>query len=90
MAAWWHNPTNENSLRFTDSAHLFFIKHGVKSEKFECDVLPIILLRLERHMTCPYYVCGTKSVYVYGHFEAVMLHLIDGNIPAYLKNLATA
>lgn len=50
-------------------------------------ITPRDLLLLERHFSCLYFVQNLKNLIVFDETTASMLHLHNGDLQTYLKNL---
>lgn len=91
--SWWHNPTNENSMRLTESGYKL-LKNYLNIEHFSATVkttlgknLKIFLL-LERNIKSPYYIERANRITFFGEQDFIMLTLMDGNLDQYLENLS--
>lgn len=90
-ATWWHNPTNPDSLRLSLPAFNKLKKTELENWKFKLDntIKPKTLLQLEKKFTSPYHIHNSKTIYVYGEQEAIMLVLHGNNLEKYLDNQAS-
>ena len=89
-ASWWHNPLNPDSLRLTRPAFVMLGKNKeIKSWQFKLptELVTRAYIQLEKHFTSPYYIPNSKSIYVFGEQDMIMLSLHGSNLQQYLDNL---
>jgi len=90
-ASWWFNPVNPDSLRLTKPAfNMLNQNKEIKNWHFKLSqpLVPRAYIQLEKHFTSPYYISGSKSVYVFDERDSIMLALHGSNLQQYLDNLA--
>lgn len=95
ISTWWRNTRVHSGLRLTEEGFKAFtqqlfvkrytisIQESVKAIKHN----PRLLLQLDHHITCPYYLPPRKqSIVVFGEQEANMISLYNGDLKLYMAN----
>lgn len=87
----WRNPLNPDSLRLTPSGYKWAVQLcNQTAYKFK-PTKPItngVLLKLERHLTAPYFLENRTTLAVFSEQDALMLELNGHNLEQYLDTLA--
>ena len=87
----WNNPKDKDSLRLSITGYRFVVSE-LKLTQYKFEVDPPLtnknLLQLERYFPGMYFILSDKFI-VFDEAEASMIHLMDGNLVAYLNNLET-
>jgi hypothetical protein len=93
MLHWWQNLRAEGGLRLTDAGVIAFRDHA----ELECythelptkqPLTKLMLLKLDRSITMPYYIGPKRTIVFFGSREAMMAALY-GDLAKYIQNLST-
>ena len=93
MLSWWQNLRTEGGLRLTDAGLAAFRDHA----DLECythelptkqPLTKLMLLKLDRSITMPYYIGPRRTIVFFGSREAMMAALY-GDLAKYIQNLST-
>ena len=93
MLYWWQNLRADGGLRLTDSGVVASRDHA----ELECythelptkqPLTKLMLLKLDRSITMPYYIGPQRTIVFFGSREAMMAALY-GDLAKYIQNLST-
>lgn len=93
MLSWWQNLRAEGGLRLTDAgltalrdhADLECYTHELPTKQ---PLTKLMLLKLDRSITMPYYIGPKRTIVFFGSREAMMAALY-GDLAKYIQNLST-
>jgi len=91
MHVWWMTPYSPIGLRLTSDGNKF-LSSTLKLTKYtytikEDNVKSLRLyLRMNKHLTSPYYLQGADTIILYGETDACMMGMYGGDIATYLNN----
>ena len=90
LKSWWVNPRKKvtGGLRLTLLGYQCLTSAGVKVHQISFEI-PIVvtnqlLVRLDRHIDCPFYLTNYE-IFVFGERMAIELVLFSGNITRFLQ-----
>ncbi len=83
----WFNPLNSNSLRLTKEGYQYFTNRA--NYKFYTHILknmllPVHLVQMEKHITCPYFVNNLTKVSVFEQELSMVITLYNDDLQQYL------
>lgn len=88
---WWSNIRKNGGLRLTDEGFKFVVNHLQLEKwiyKLDRDTIKFqILLDLDRHIDCPYWLSSSRTKLVlFGEETAVLMNLYGGDIHLYMAS----
>lgn len=91
ISVWWQNIRRDGGLRLTDQGFLAFsrlaeLEHYTYALPANQPFTKLMLLKLDRHSTMPYYLSPKKTISFFGSQEAMLAGLY-GDLAKYIQNL---
>lgn len=89
----WQNPLSKTSYRLTKEGYNFLstivqLKHYPLELKSNIMLTGRTLLALDKHLTTPFYLDGSKKIIFFGEKDAIMVTLTGCNLMQYLENFS--
>jgi hypothetical protein len=97
LTLWWNSTRPNSGLRLTRVGFEAFLRKDIKYYLIQIQQepkyirnKPSLLMNLDRHLDCPYWIPVRKqAIYLFEEEAATMLSLYNGDLEKYMENSST-